>query len=458
MAIQDYFRLKSMYGNSDAVSGQAPLPSRPTVPPSTYQESIDVYPEDDNTALSALKRNVMNPPSVPFEYPKSTLAGLTSALKIAAEPSPLEKNRVYVNGNPYQKQQVITDPTTGEKKYVTNVHEPSFMSQVMRAMPDAVSPATDILNSQAQRPIAEWEMKNKALTGAANIEKTEESNRALAAQRYANADVAPRREQRLTEQGNTKLDQAQQRLNQNQQKIDHLASRQDLSESEKAQLADKYKKEQLTLQGDIQKELQATRGGQKLEQIGAKGDVDRDLQELRGTQRTEQIAAGGEEARKTAGVRGEEARKTKEVTPGGAGSTSQLPSQQKVQLQLKANKAKQEHPEWSKYISTDPNTGMVEITPPASGYFSRGPDKDTYDEIVKYMEGEAPVSQGAKPPVTGAKAGAKPPVTKPPTAKPPTEKIEPGRVKVADASGKIVATIPEADAAKLNKNKYHVVK
>jgi hypothetical protein len=460
MALQDFFRMRNIFGgspNQSVNSGASTppfLPSRNTVPPSTYQESIDVFPEEE-TALSALKRNVMNPPEVPFEYPKSAAAGITEALKIAAEPSPLEKNRVYVDGKAYQKQQVITD-AEGKKHYVTNVHEPSFMQQVMRAMPAAASAAPDILNAQAQRPIAEWEMRNKALTGAANIEKTEETNRALAAQRYANAGVIPQREQRLTDQGNVKLDQAQQKINQNQQKIDHLMSRQDLTESEKAALADRYKKEQMSLKADYDKQLQEMRGGQRIEQIGAKGDVDKDIQELRGSQRMEQIGAGGEEARKTAGVRGSEARETKAVTPGGAGATSQLPTQQKVAQQMKATQATREHPEWKKYISTDPNTGMVEIMPPATGYFSRGPDQETYDAMVQYMGGGA-TSTGAstKPTATTPTKSATSGAPKPPPAK--GSPVPKGYVKIADSTGKVITTIPEADVARLNKSKYHVV-
>lgn len=460
MGALDFLRMRNIFGGAPMGGGggsPSPLPSHPTYGSSDYtapsgpqlpkyDENIDVYPDD--SAIGAFKRSVMaGPPGSGFEFPKNTNAGLDAALKIAAEPSPLEKNRYYIGDQAYQKQGVIKDPVTGQKKYVTNVHEPSFMSQVMRAMPAAASPAVDILNAPGQQAEHDWEMRNKWLKEAAGVEKTEDVNRSLAAQRYAQAATIPQREQRLGDQGNTRLDQAQQKIDQNQQKLDHIMSRQDLSDSEKIALTSKYKKEQMNLQGELNQALQETKGGQRMEQIGAKGEVDKDIQELRGTQRQEQISATGEQARETVGARGEQARETKAVVPGGAGATSQLPSQQKVALQIKANKAKQEHPEWSRYISTDPNTGMVEIAPPATGYFSRGPDKPTYDAMVAYMS-----AGGAAPAKEPAKA---------PTAAPPPKRGEPveaGRVKVADESGKIIATIPEADVAKLNKKKYHVVK
>jgi hypothetical protein len=458
MALQDFFRMRNIFGgspNQSVNSGASTppfLPSRNTVPPSTYQESIDVFPEEE-TALSALKRNVMNPPEVPFEYPKSAAAGITEALKIAAEPSPLEKNRVYVDGKAYQKQQVITD-AEGKKHYVTNVHEPSFMQQVMRAMPAAASAAPDILNAQAQRPIAEWEMRNKALTGAANIEKTEETNRALAAQRYANAGVIPQREARLTDQGQQRLEQGNVRLDQGQQKIDvskynaetkrQLAQLHDLPDSEKLRLLQEGK---ITMQNlkdasDL-REIEA-RGGEARKTEGVKQEGRKEIQEMRGEQATEQI-----------GARGEESRKTKETAPGGAGATAQLPTQQKVAQQMRATQATREHPEWKKYISTDPNTGMVEIMPPATGYFSRGPDKETYDAMVAYMGGSAPSAGAPTKPTTTTPT--KPAAT---TAKPPPAKgssVPKGYVKVADSTSKVIATIPEGDVARLNKSKYHVV-
>lgn len=81
---------------------------------------------------------------------------------------------------------------------------------------------------------------------------------------------------------------------------------------------------------------------------------------------------------------GGEARKTKEVIPGRApvNATADLPTQQKVGSQLKAQELINTHPEWGKYIKIDPNSGLVIVTPPGNGFFgASGPDKAIYDQI-----------------------------------------------------------------------------
>ena len=406
MGIQDFFRMRNVFGGpqpgyKNQNQAQAPLPSRP-IPDMNryYDENIDVYPEEPS-ALDALKRNVMNPPSMPFEYPKNVNAGLEAALKIAAEPSPLEKNRVYVDGQAYQKNRVITD-AEGKKRYVTDVKEPSFMEQVMRAMPAAVSPAADILNAQAQRPIAEWEMRNKGLATAANIEKTEESNRALAAQRYAQAQATPE-----------KLDIQRQGVNVRAYDAEtkrQLAGLHDLSDSEKIKLLQ---------EGKVS--IQNLKDAAELSQIGAKGEQERQTEGVRQTGRKELEGVRqegreeiqgvrGKQALEQIGARGEQSRQTKVVAPGGAGATSQLPTQQKVGLQLKANQAIQDHPEWEAFISVNPNTGMVEVESPSKTWYggTSGPDQETYDAMVAYLRGTTPASSKPlpKPPTNVAKPAA----------------------------------------------------
>jgi len=266
-----------------------------------------------------------------------------------------------------------------------------------------------------EQRLADWKIKTGGLKEAATLENKDEVNRALAAQRYANAAAIPQRvgqgQQKIDQtddQNVVKNDQAQQRIDLLKQKQEQVANRQDLTDSEKAALTDRYRKEQIELQGKLQQQLQGQRGGQALDQIDARGDIQKDIQELRGTQATEQIGERGEQARETAAVTGEQARQTRATAPGGSGTTSQLPTQQKVQLQLKANKAKQEHPEWNKFIKTDAS-GMVEVAPPSTGgMFSTGPDRKTYDAIIAYMGGESTGTVPSNTPaVTTPKAAPK---------------------------------------------------
>jgi hypothetical protein len=264
----------------------------------------------------------------------------------------------------------------------------------------------EVLHGDRNQKIEDWKNQIGPANTAAGLE--------------SRADIAGNREARLTDQGNRKLQQTQ-------QKLDHIASREDLTDSEKLALTQEYKTQ-----------LQELSGTQKIEQIDTKGEVDKDVQRLRGSQKISEIGATGAEARKT-----------KAVVPGGAGATSQLPTQQKVAYQLRANKAIQENPDWKDYISTDPNTGMVDIVPPHETWYGghKGPDDETYKKIIAYIQGNPAAS--ASPVTTGTTTPAR-----------DNSKVQPGeedRVKVLDAkTGNVLGTVLRSEAGKLNPKKYKV--
>ena len=62
-------------------------------------------------------------------------------------------------------------------------------------------------------------------------------------------------------------------------------------------------------------------------------------------------------------------------------------------MQLRANQAMQEHPEWSQYIQQDVN-GMIQIVPPGVGMFGRqtGPPPEMYRQMLDYMKGQPEAS------------------------------------------------------------------
>ena|SRR5213592_2371474 len=421
--ILDYFRMQNIFGGQNAQNQNQGVINRP-------------QPADES-----------QPPVEPrFPYYTPPFAGYTN------EPTPaMDRFRNMLDTMPERhRPSIMRMIGTGALSFA-NAQQPDQVSEstdkygnVSRTVkkgnwqPYGLEETNKILQQPYEQELGDWANRAKVTQQAAQLERQSNADRALQAQRYATAGIIPEREARLGAQGRTRLEQGQERIdiNRSKQKLaDWKAHNPDgkiyapkggnvviinpqtgeatdtgiesgmLSDEERINLTGQKRMEQISKQGEIQKGIQGTKGEQALEQIGARGG---------------------------------EARETKEVVPGGAGATSQLPTQQKVGLQLKANKAKQEHPEWSRYINTDPNTGMVEITPPATGYFSRGPDKAVYDEIIKYM-GAAPTQP-----------------TKPKTTTPAA--TEAGRVKIADASGKVVATIPIGDVARLNKAKYHVVK
>ena len=127
---------------------------------------------EDTELMDAFKRSVLNPPErTQMTYPKSTLNTLEAALKIAATPTEYEKNRVFVDGNAYQKQRVMYDPVTGEQKFITNVEKPGFMKPVVQAMAaGGMQGPIDVLNQPYQDEVADFKLRHEALKDAVTAE------------------------------------------------------------------------------------------------------------------------------------------------------------------------------------------------------------------------------------------------------------------------------------------------
>lgn len=395
-------------------------------------EEVMAEVEQPVDTMEAFRQNVLNPPKrTRMTYPKNTLAGLDAALKIAAEPSPLEKNRVWVNGVAHQKQQVRIDPVTGEKQFITNVHEPSFGSQVMRAMPASISPAIDILNQPREDAVADWEMQNKALKEAAGAE----SAIALAKQREAQAGYTGQRaglEQQKIDISKMTADEKARvsRLNTltDAEKIKELqAGRISLAELQAAEALKRVNVQQAgaTQRTGMQQAGATQRTG--MQQAGATqrtgmqqtGATERTGMQQTGANQRNAATIAGAAARNEAAIEGR--LKLKQTPSSGANSTSQLPTQQIKAAQLRAGQAVQDHPEWEDYLSVDQN-GMVHIDAPSTSWYDAGPDQDTYNEIKSYLREGMPAATTAAPP-------AKPTTTTPPaapsstaatTTKPPT--------------------------------------
>lgn len=95
-----------------------------------------------------------------------------------------------------------------------------------------------------------------------------------------------------------------------------------------------------------------------------------------------------------------------------------LPTQQKTAEQLKANQFIQSNPELGKFVTIDPNTGLVNITQPSTrtSLFggSSGPTVDQYHQIMAGIHGQTPSykSRPEEPPVVNQPATADIYVTK----------------------------------------------
>ena len=431
MGIQDYFRMKNLFGGDNSIGAESPLEShpfsmfsgaQPDINPGTAMPDMDsgdngdVGPQmDPSSALELFKQSVLNPPQ--HERPsimRMIGTGLLSGLQGTGEG---QTKPMYD----------ATGKKTGER--------PMSGWESFGSKPFNVEQTGKILDIPYQKKLDDWKLKTGGLNEAAKLETSLTKQEALDAQRRANTAAIPAR----VDQGQQKIDTTR---DQGQQRID--------IEKKKLDLNDWKTK-------NPQGKIYAPKGGNVVLINPLTGEptdtgiptgtlTDKERIELTGAQRIEQIGATGAEQRKTLeekqigdleniGARGEEARKTKGIASPGSSATSQLPTQQVKAQQLKANQAIRDNPEWKSYISTNAD-GMVEVLPPADGYFSRGPDKATYDAIVKYL------NAGSTPTVTTKSAKAT---------------TEAGTVKVADAQGNVIGTIPAADVAKLNKAKYHVV-
>lgn len=387
------------------------LPIRPTEPPLINSPDPRItlpLPEVDSTqpdqgyepyqgpsTLDMFRQNVLNFPDTGPSYPKNTLAGLQAGLQIAAEPSPTSQNRVYVDGKAYQKGHSFIDPVTKQKHYITDVHDPSFMQQVMRAMPAAVSPVTDILNQPGADAMADWESKNKAYGQLAGAE----SQAALANQRNTTASLAPRALDIKQMDAETRA---------------KLAAIHDMTDSEKIaalqsgkvtiaeiQAAAAMARTQANITG--QKEVQGMRGTQAAEQIAQRGRIE-----------SQHITQRGGIQKALQEERAKDAIKLKQ-TPGMASSNEY---QQKLGLQNHVAQLLAQNPEWGDYLSFDED-GLPILDPVGTGASrwsgTGGLDQDTHDEIYQAVFG-APIG-ATVPPRTSARppaAGATPPATNPP--------------------------------------------
>lgn len=415
--LQTFLRIANLFGpgqdDTNAYAGMpSELPTRPGVAqplinrgrPSisapgaygyegpSYNEEMTGAGQPEMATLEAFRRNVLNPPKrTRMTYPKNILAGLDAALKIAAEPSPTERNRVYIGGKAYQKQQVYTDPTTGEKKFMTNVKDPSFMSQVMRAMPAAISPAVDILNQRREDEVGDWELQNKALKEAVGAE----SQMALAQQRSAQAGAIPER----VRQGQERID------------ISRMTAEERVRVSQLNTLTDEQKLQMLQAGRISLAELQAAESMKRLERGG---EIRSGQIAQQGAITSGQIERRGGIARDIARIRGEEARKTKAASGAtGGASVADYPTQQRVAMQAKAAQIANQNPEWAEHISIN-EEGFPEIEAPT---WYGGPDKATYDKIYEAIYGTSRVTPITPTPTAKPTA----PAAKPPPKAPPTK-------------------------------------
>lgn len=366
--MQTFLKMAGLFGpepQQDERFGDMPstLPTNPMAPPlinratssqmpGTYEDLVEddaiadnpLQTGNDQDLLAAFRQNVLNPPKREhMTYPKNTLAGLEAALKIAAEPLPSDKDRVYIGGVPHRKMKIYTDPVTGERNYMTNVKDPSFMDQVMRAMPAAVSAAPDILNAKHTDAVEDWKIRNAGLKDAV----TAESNMALAQQREANARAIPQR-----------LEQGQQRID-----ISRMTAEERARVSRLNTLTDAQKIEMLQDGRVSLAELQAAAAMKRVEAQQAGATQRTGMQQTGANYRTgvqqsgassrNQASIDAANARNAATIAGAGARNAASIAARGAGGAGQYPTQQRVDIQRKTAEFLSANPDLEESITFD---------------------------------------------------------------------------------------------------------
>jgi hypothetical protein len=442
--LNSFLRMANLY-NPQQMGGEMPseLPIGPgmqstgpnrmgapiTAPSSPYDtpwgnidETVEVGVEPSPmSTLEAFRQNVLNPPKRKhMTYPKSTLNGLTEALKIAATPTDFEKNRVYINGDAHQQVRAFKDPTTGEVKYINKYKQPGFMEQVMKAMPASVSPAIDILNQPREDELADWELQNKGMKEAINAE----SAMALAKQREAQAGWYGARPDLERDKLLLNRMTAEEKI-----RVSQLRT---LTDAQRIQMVQEGKMSELEYQAAAAMDrVEAQQAGANyrtgVQQEGA--NYRTGVQQEGANYRTgvQQEGANYRVGQQQAGA---DRRNNASIQARGttAGATSQLPTQQKVALQQKAQQVVNERPEWGEYVTFN-EQGFPVISMPDTSWGSGQSEADlqTYNEIYQAIYGQP--RQGAAP-ITPPAAPPAPAATTPPATAKPTQKQDPYNVPI----------------------------
>jgi hypothetical protein len=438
--------------------------------------------------MQQFRDTVLNPPQRQhMTYPKSTLGALDAALQVYNTPTDYEKNRVYVDGNAYQRASTYKDPVTGEQKFITKYKQPSFMDQVMKAVPAGLPGAIDVMNQPQLDAEADWKMKTEGLQKGIQAE----SNLALSQQRSAQAAAIPinaETKRRLSELKDLPDSVKQQMVNDNRITV---AEMQISGAMKRAELGTASAMDLQILRGIQGMEVQGLRGGQALQQIdrrgqnqqlitalqgqnqlantaavgqnqltqiGAREQAQARLQQSQGVITAQQIAQRGELAQRLQEQRAKDALVQK-AAPGWS-AVNQSNSQQKIALQDRAMEVANATPGISEYITfNDQGFPVVdannELDPETQG--------DIYESI--YGQSSTALPQSGQrgdinlpnpPQSPGAPTGASRPIAAPagapaPIQAPNAPAIPPAAGGISGGQGAIPMIAPDGRSVRMIK-------
>lgn len=253
-----------------------------------------------------------------------------------------------------------------------------------------------VQNKPYYEKLGDWERKLKPLETTATIEGRRNNYARLAQSSQARADYLQKENERKTKEGQQKDERERENL---RIRSDRAATYKWKTEHPNHQL--KEENGLLWSYDPASEEVKPIINPDSGEQI--KGNVISNL-EKKHEFNMEEIGKKGEVAQTNIKTRGEESRKTKQVIPGKntaptrSTASTKPPSASDLlkRRQLRAAQMLDEHPEWKQHVDID-EKGNVSIKAPKTGYFGRGPDQKTYNDIAAYMKGgEASTGGGGK--------------------------------------------------------------
>lgn len=415
--------MQNIFGNYGAQPDNSTMPNQGVAPQPQIDENVDV-------------------PSQP-SYPSYPMYQMPP-LQYDNEPTPaLDTYRDLLNKYPDRpKPSIMRMIGTGALSYV-NADQPDQVTETIGPggkvtktikkgiwKPYDINETKKIMDMPYEQELGDYGNKLKTAQAAASIEQKDRADRALTAQRYGSAakSVAS--------------------IPQTQQKIDISADRARIAgmnaetraraQALQEKIKDLPDSERLRLVQEGQIDLEDLRNAGAMERVQAQqaGATHRtEMQQSGATQRereSQAAATGRTEMQQTGANQRQEDKQ----------DTGQLPSQQKVRMQLRATQAVREHPEWKNYVTIDSN-GMVQVKPVGGGgFFGGGLDEDTRKQIVDYLNGTGISAVAPPPEVSQSKPPAKPTklTNKKPTSPPNTSH---GMIQMYAPDGKSFRMVPQ---------------
>ena len=299
--------------------------------------------------------------------------------------------------------------------------------------------ADEVMYGGYNRALDDWNTREQALRGGANIERQSNVNERTLAHNMKQSEIAERRISETERHNREREEVAANRAKVYQWKAEHPSWRMvEIKGGNVVAVNPVNPKETIDTgikTGTLTDLEKHTLGVEKQEAgIKQRGDQAVRVEEARHANDVEEIVA-----------RGNQQRQTNAAKPAGTGgANANLPTQQRVAIQNNANRVKNSNPNWSKWINIE--GGNVTITPPSKGFLGiggGGPTEAEFQKINQEIFGkaaEAPVNTTTKQPTSTNQTLGTPTMQMHPNASRPapakTSVVPEGRVRIVHPDGR----------------------